>query len=346
MPVIDVASLTTGIAADAPCGPDLEYSADYVALLQLMRGTPDVEYGDMRQAAADPDWKAVKAAALALLGQTRDLRLVVWLTRALTALHGWAGLDDGLALAESYIEQYWADVHPRLDADDDDDPTERVNALSALQDKDGLLRQVYTLALAESPMHGSASLRILDIAAGELPPATDESAPDASAIDAIFKTASLQGLKDTAAQLTQAAARVERIEAMVTEHVGHARSVALRELRAHLRRAGDTVRGRLASHPEWRSTDAALDGVAPDEGATGLSAAGQPAPNGVPQSRDDVIAMIDRICDYYADNEPASPIPLLLQRVRRLVGLPFIEILNDLSPDSVAQINHIAGIAA
>ncbi|AOB32514.1 hypothetical protein AKI39_19960 [Bordetella sp. H567] len=346
MPVIDVASLLPAIALDSPCGPDLEYSAEYVALLQLMRGTPDIEYGKMRQVAADPDWKAVKASSLALLGRTRDLRLAVWLTRALTALHGFAGLDDGLALVEGYIEQHWAHVYPLLDADDEDDPTERVNTLVALEEKDGLLRQSYTLPLADSPMQGRVSLRDLDIAAGELTAAGDETAMEASTIDAIFKTASLQSLKDTAALLAQAARRAEHIETLVTERVGHARAVALRSLCQLLQRAADAVQGRLSSHPDWRAADMASDGDGPDGTSDGVPGAGGRSGTGVLETRDDVIAMIDRICDYYAKEEPGSPVPLLLQRARRLVGVPFIDLLNDLSPESVAQVNHIAGIAA
>ena len=42
------------------------------------------------------------------------------------------------------------------------------------------------------------------------------------------------------------------------------------------------------------------------------------------RSRDDVIRLIDKICDYYRDYEPSSPVPLLLKRAkrRRDDGLP------------------------
>ncbi|ANN68400.1 type VI secretion system protein TssA [Bordetella bronchialis] len=352
MPVVDVASLLPAIAPETPCGPDLEYSAEYVALLQLMRGTPDVEYGKMRQAAADPDWKAVKSAALELLARTRDLRLAVWLTRALAALHGFGGLDDGLSLVEGYIERHWAHVHPRLDAEDDNDPTERVNTLVALEEKSGLLRQVYTLPLAESPLHGGVSLRDLDLADGAPGVSGDENRMDAAAVDAVFKTADPQALGDAAACLARAAARADRIEALVTERVGHARAVALRELRQLLSRAAGVAGERLAAHPERRAARAAAGEAAADDPAGAAGGAihatqpdGLPAGCGIPRSRDDVVAAIDRICDYYAREEPGSPVPLLLRRAQRLVGLAFIDLLGDLSPDSVAQVNHIAGIA-
>jgi type VI secretion system protein ImpA len=60
-------------------------------------------------------------------------------------------------------------------------------------------------------------------------------------------------------------------------------------------------------------------------------------------SREDVNRALDKICQYYEKNEPSSPIPLLLQRAKRLVSLSFVEILKDLAPDSMKQIDMVAG---
>ena len=50
--------------------------------------------------------------------------------------------------------------------------------------------------------------------------------------------------------------------------------------------------------------------------------------------------MIDEICSYYAQYEPSSPVPLLLQRARRLVNKSFVEILEDLAPDGLNQLHQ------
>ena len=60
-------------------------------------------------------------------------------------------------------------------------------------------------------------------------------------------------------------------------------------------------------------------------------------------SRKDVIRVLDQICSYYDQNEPASPVPLLLKRARKLVEKNFIEIVEDLVPDSAAQIKKLIG---
>jgi type VI secretion system protein ImpA len=62
------------------------------------------------------------------------------------------------------------------------------------------------------------------------------------------------------------------------------------------------------------------------------------------QSPDDVRAAIDRICTYYERYEPSSPLPLLLRRAQRLVGKSFLEIMKDVSPDGVKQVESLAGI--
>ena len=60
-------------------------------------------------------------------------------------------------------------------------------------------------------------------------------------------------------------------------------------------------------------------------------------------SRDDVVAMLDRICAYYERHEPSSPVPLLMQRARRLVHMNFLELMRDLADKGMPQIEAISG---
>jgi type VI secretion system protein ImpA len=67
-------------------------------------------------------------------------------------------------------------------------------------------------------------------------------------------------------------------------------------------------------------------------------------PSGSIRNRTDVIATLDRICEYYARAEPSSPIPLLLQRAKRLVNMDFMGIVRDLTPSGVSEAEIIGGI--
>jgi type VI secretion system protein ImpA len=62
-------------------------------------------------------------------------------------------------------------------------------------------------------------------------------------------------------------------------------------------------------------------------------------------SRDDVTSALDRLCGYFAQYEPSSPIPLLLARAKRLVPMTFLEILQELGPDVLTQAQRLQGEA-
>ena len=91
----------------------------------------------------------------------------------------------------------------------------------------------------------------------------------------------------------------------------------------------------------------AVQPVAVEEGeetvavATGAVAAS--APPGEVNTRADVLKAIDRIVAYYNRSEPTSPVPLLLGRARRLAQMNFMDIMKDLAPDSLSQIQLIGG---
>jgi type VI secretion system protein ImpA len=59
-----------------------------------------------------------------------------------------------------------------------------------------------------------------------------------------------------------------------------------------------------------------------------------------------VVRAIDRICDYYSRNEPSSPVPLLLLRARRLATGSFVDIVRDLAPDALAEIEKVCGLTS
>jgi type VI secretion system protein ImpA len=79
---------------------------------------------------------------------------------------------------------------------------------------------------------------------------------------------------------------------------------------------------------------------------SGGAAAAAPPPRGLSGdilTREDVVKALDKICEYYARHEPASPVPLMAQRCKKLVTMSFFEILNEVAPDSVKQAQLVVG---
>lgn len=346
MSVIDIDQLVQELSADEACGPDLEYDPEMMELNQESAGKPEVQYGDTVTAAVPPEWKVVKKLSLSLFKRTRDLRVAIPLLRSLMALHGMEGAADGLLLIRRLLEERWDLVHPQLDPDDDMDPTMRVNALSALADGPTVVREFKDVSFMMLPGLGGFNLRQLEYASGEVAVPEGQSKLELSTIDASMADMPEDVMALTMERLNTAYDAIMGIEDALAKKVGTSHMVSLDGLIKALKRVRDFVQGRQPG-----AVEAEADGgdVAGNSGAGG-GASGGAGRTGAPisgeiASRDDVSRMIDKICAYYAKYEPSSPVPLLLQRAKRLVPKSFIEIMEDLTPDGLGQLQVISGIA-
>jgi type VI secretion system protein ImpA len=61
-------------------------------------------------------------------------------------------------------------------------------------------------------------------------------------------------------------------------------------------------------------------------------------------SREDAVRAIEAAAEFFRRNEPSSPVPLLLERARRLVSKSFLEVIEDMAPDGVTQVRLIGGV--
>src|SRR5436305_1308095 len=126
MASVNIEKLLQPISAEAPCGPDFEYEQPFTELVEMAKGTPERGVGTSIIPAVEPSWKDVKQRCVELLEQTKDLRVLVYLHMALVNLEGLCGLRDAMSLLRGMLEGHWGCLHPKLDPDDNNDPTERV----------------------------------------------------------------------------------------------------------------------------------------------------------------------------------------------------------------------------
>lgn len=328
-----MAALAAPLDALQPCGANLEYDPQFLAFEEAMRDKPEVQYGSTVTPAAPPDWKAVHGMALALMERTRDLRVAVGLTRALLVLDGVPGLAAGLSLLAALLDGQWEQLHPQLDADDDGDPTLRVNTLAVLVEAGGVLRQLRDAPLVDARAVGVFSLRQIE-AAGEPDPEGDGQAPSLAAIAAALSAAPTGQLAATHAALEDAGASVRAIESVLGAHLAPGMELDLAPLSVLLGRAAAQLQPHLAAAGGQAEPLAAADAVAP----------GAPRAAGEIASRADVVQVLDRLCSWYARHEPSSPVPLLLQRARGLVEMNFTELMQELAPDGLGQLSQVSGI--
>lgn len=334
--MIDIPKYLGPISDEEPSGPDLEFDPAYAALETLAKGKAEQQIGDSVRAAEEPDWREVESSALALLSRTRDLRIGVLLARATLRTSGFVGLADSLALLRSWLEGSWDTVHPRLDPDDGD-PIFRTNALANLNGFETMLRFVRETPLVAAPRAGRYSLRDWLVATEKLPkPADLEGDPPSTAlVQAAFEEAPLEQIQGTEAALGRAHDEAKGIEAALVAKVGASRSVVLGELKSML----DAARRLVAENLARRTGQPAGEAGDGEEG----SAAGPAAPPGSVRTREDVVRTLDRCLEYFAKNEPSSPVPILLRRAQRLVNKSFLEIITDLAPDGLPQVEKFRG---
>jgi len=325
------------VPGDDPCGPNLEYDAAYLALDRLMLGKPEQQIGATIVAAEEPDWKQVQKAAVELLGRSKDVRISFSLTNALLRLQGYPGLASGLAIIRGLIEQYWEGFHPRLDPDDDNDPTMRVNIIMGLNEP-AMVNAVRVTPLVSSRALGRFTLKDVEMATGDAPPPAGAEAPQMATIEAAMLDIDMPTLEATAAGARGALEAIEAIEAGITDRVGAAAATNLSKITATLKRASIVLANGIAKRQP--AAEEGGEAMANGDGASGggVSAGGGPALAGEVRSRDDVVRALDKISGYYAKHEPSSPIPLFIDRCKRMVTMSFIDIVKDLVPDQVSQV--------
>jgi type VI secretion system protein ImpA len=334
MPDIDVDALLAPVSDTAPCGADLEYDPAFLALEDAARGKPEQQFGDTVIAAQEPDWPAMQSQALALLARTRDLRVGVHLLRAATRLNGVAGFVPAVRFMHGLLVQHWAHVYPLLDAQDNDDATMRLNALAPLADVATVLADLRAAKIGGARIGLTVRQVECALGKGELRP-NEAAMSEANLTQALADAEAAQpGLLG---QLVAAHEAVVGIEAVLDTQAGAANGPDLRPLRALtqcLAQAARRARGESDAVPGTDGT--AIVGPA----RTAASAPGAIA------SRDDAIKTLERVCDWLEHAEPSNPAPLLIRRAQRLMSKSFIDIIRDLAPDGLKEVERIAGVDA
>lgn len=336
MSFIDVESLLAPVDAQNVCGVELDYDADYLALERSVEGQPERQYGDTVIPAEGPDWSLVLRQASNLFGRSKDFRLAVFVTRALTRKHGVPGAAQGLELTLALARRYWEQAYPALSVDGESDPLPRCNALDGLAATGGLLGDLRAAVLPTRQL-GALELGMLErVVTGR---DTAGSAPIARhQVETLLQEEADRGNPDLAA-LLELRGRVRELDRHCREQMGATEAPDLAALGSWL----DQV------YPPHLQRKAAPGETSEDPAASSPEEAGAPEPvraAALPRhamTRQEAVQMLDAVCKFLEETEPANPAPLLIRRARGLIGLDFLAILRELAPDGLAQAELLAG---
>jgi type VI secretion system protein ImpA len=326
---IDGLDLDQPIQGGRPCGENLEETP--------LMASIDADQLFGQPVPLDPTlpWPEIKARAVEALGKSKDFRLLTYLAAALLRTDGLLPFLDTLGVASRWLAAHWAEVYPPIE----EDAVVRRNALSGFADPHAVLDALRRAPLVSSRQHGRFSFRDVEIASGQAQPAEGETVPDQRLIDAAFASVPLDSLAATQQGLAGSITALADIDARMRSEGGSEAAPEMERLRTQLARMDAVVRKQLAARPDAAGlvrADAASDG--------GAAQVAGPGAVGTIRTRQDAIRAMETVAEFFRQNEPSSPIPLLLERAARLVSKSFLDVLADMAPDAVAQARAAGGL--
>lgn len=369
----DIEQLLAETSEIPPAGVDLEAGDAAFSFMDLIaRAGGDPEFADPDK--APPSWPEILDEAAAMLDSSKDLRLAVVYTRAATHLTGICGFDAGMKLVEGLLARYWDTLYPGLDFGGPDELVFRVSALAEFADSFSPFSEGATLLPDLRGAHvceadgKRLSVRDLLIAHGSLLPRHGESPMPKEKVLGILRQAALGSTQRDALACARALpATLAALEARLDSCFGDQAPVVAK-LRATLDTLASVCGSVEPSGPPMEDVPRSTDGGATDAQAATASAADF-APDSVAATqrysaagaaaiaraetpaplvrhlatREDAIAMLEAVCAFLERTEPTNPAPLLIRRARVLMEKDFLAIIEELAPESLAQVRLIAG---
>jgi type VI secretion system protein ImpA len=330
-PQFDVQTLVQPITVDLPCGESLEDSP-LLSSFDTYR-----LFGQQTSLDAKAPWREIKNEALNALARSKDLRLLAYLGTAVLRTDGIPAFSATLDVAATWLETYWSHVYPLVT----EDAVLRWNALKCFTDEWVVMDGLRRAPLVASPKHGRFSLRHVDAAASRTSLEPGQDPPKPEQIDAAFAAAPLGELVDLRSSIVQATVAAARIDARMQNAAGSDGKPVFASLSKLLVRMERVLIAQLAVRPRGAAAQADI-AQKPDGGAAAINEGATVV--GVIRSRQDAIKALDAVAEFFQRTEPSSPIPLFLERAKRLVSKNFLEVLADVAPEAVAQARAAGGL--
>lgn len=364
---MDFAPLLAPVTDAQPCGADLSFSSEFDAIAEDRRADdPTLDQGEWKTQIKTADWARVEArCTLLLASRTKDLRLLAWLTEAMTHRRGFAGMADGLSLCAQSCQAFWPHLHPLPDGGDQE---QRIGNLT------WLLANVVTLSHGRPVVDAGAGRRytLREVEAARTRSAENgadlhdlsSSAPQgAGALTIEALTRAQQDtpagfFRDNLAQARRALAALLQLQLVVDAHLGAdgpgfagARAALDDVIHAADRLARDT--GAEEDAGQGPSPGAGIDGSRTDPSLAparfqdqGRGPSNEAALLPRLQTREQALQQLRLVADYFRRTEPHSPVAYLADKAVRWGNMPLHEWLRTVLKDggNLAHVEELLGI--
>ncbi|MBT0717758.1 hypothetical protein HGT71_05660 [Rosenbergiella epipactidis] len=341
------------ITGPSPCGESLEYDPAFLMLQGRLQPRLGAEYGDFVEAIDPVNWADVEREARTLLLKSKDARLVIVLMRCRLHSIGLAALNEGLNALLHLVTQWPQEFHPLPMDEEEYVPLLRANAFAELGSPEGYLAD---LRLKSLPKTSGLQLTVRDVERALTGP-TDEHTQSEMTVKAILQTWQNE---PSIVSLRLAAEHLRALKTILDHSLGNDAPdfSALTSLLALF--ASDTGIDPLKKNqPVLPETDGPMHLPEPPSAAllpdplpqaderplslvsTATTALSAPAIN----DRGEALRRLDQLRSWFTETEPSSPAILLLTLTEYTVGKSFLELLDILPPELIANLKSLQDIA-
>lgn len=334
--------LSEAIAGELPCGENLEYDAGFIMLQSKLQPRLDVEYGNFVEAAEPVNWAEIERECLALLQKSKDIRLVIALIRCRTRQVGLSALNEGLQAVRYLLQAFPVDLHPQLLDEGEFEPLMRANALSELEDANGLLADIRNQAL---PKAAGLQITVKEFEKANASPREEGALPEATVTALLHEWDERED--KTIHSLREAWTCLTQIKDELGDSLGHdtpdfARLEPLLNLfvTSSWQPSAPVDIVPFESEPEQEVAAAADDVVDEDKPAEQSQTISPPrvvAQKGI-ESRSDALLKLREVRTWFTRTEPSSPVILLLEFAESTVGKSFPELLKILPSEIIEKL--------
>ena len=171
---------------------------------------------------------------------------------------------------------------------------------------------------------------------------------DPDTILGLIQAVPLEDLTALEALVSRARAALQSFESRLLEATGAALVPDVAPLATLFDKMRQTLQKeiapRLAAAPPAQAVAGDVAGAAPGGSAPDNKGGGAVVSIGSIASRQDALRALDAVGEFFRRNEPSSPVPFFVDRVKRLITMDFLQLLEDIVPDAVEHAKAAAGV--
>ena len=346
---LDLQNLIGPVSADDPCGRDLDLDgdADYMNFVAGAEGRLPSSYFDGKDesgASGRPfqfskiDVDSVFTGAAPILAKTRDLRLLVLLSKFVLLSRQFEDFRTLIRAVATLLTGRWDEVHPRAEGGEFQ---ARMVALESIDVQPTVIMPLQFLPLIEHRRFGSISFRSHLIATGAATPRANEEVADQAAIDKLIREVDVADLIAKRGEFIDLQSALGEICQTWSEKNPSGEQVRLDKTLELVGKIVTFLDGAVTLRdPAAGLAAAASDqsaGSAVEDGADGTVAESAAVGAWRVTNQGEAGAALSAVETYFNLNEPSSPTLPLVRQARQLLGRSFIDIMRTLVPTHLEQ---------